>query len=57
MPYFEYPMAFPDSPIISDLLDPRPEPDADGAIPVPDAPGLGYRLNEKVVDRYRVKPF
>jgi L-alanine-DL-glutamate epimerase-like enolase superfamily enzyme len=57
MPYFEYPMAFPDSPIISELLEPRPVPDEDGLIEVPRAPGLGYSLNEKVVERYRVKPF
>jgi len=57
MPYFEYPMAFPDSPIISDLLEPPLTPDRDGLIEVPTAPGLGVSLNEKVVERYRVKPF
>ena len=54
MPYFEYPMAFPDSPIISDLLDPPLVPDADGEIVVPNRPGLGFTLNEKVVEKYRV---
>jgi L-alanine-DL-glutamate epimerase-like enolase superfamily enzyme len=56
MPYFEYPMAFPDSPIISDLLDPPLVPDADGEIVVPNRPGLGFTLNEKVVEKYRVSP-
>jgi L-alanine-DL-glutamate epimerase-like enolase superfamily enzyme len=56
MPYIEYPMAFPDSPLISDLLVPHPAPDAQGTIEVPGAPGLGVTLNEKVVQRFRVKP-
>jgi L-alanine-DL-glutamate epimerase-like enolase superfamily enzyme len=56
MPYFEYPLAFPGSPIISELLDPPLAPDADGRIAVPRRPGLGFRLNERVVERYRVKP-
>lgn len=57
MPYFEYPIAIPDSPLISQLLDPPLVPDADGLIEVPRRPGLGVTLNEKVVERYRVKPF
>jgi L-alanine-DL-glutamate epimerase-like enolase superfamily enzyme len=56
MPYFEYPLAFPDSPLISELLDPPLVPDADGMIEVPTRPGLGFALNESVVDRYRVPP-
>lgn len=57
MPYFEYPIAYPDSPIISDLLVPRLEPGPDGRIEVPQRPGLGFELNERVVEQYRVAPF
>ncbi len=57
MPYFEYPIAFPDSPIISELLEPRLDIDPDGTIEVPRRPGLGFRLNEDVVRRYRVDPY
>jgi len=46
MPYFEYPLALPDSPLL---------PDTDGFIAVPDRPGLGFILNQKVVERFRVK--
>ncbi|HEY3342192.1 MAG TPA: mandelate racemase/muconate lactonizing enzyme family protein [Anaerolineae bacterium] len=56
MPYFEYPVAFPDSPIVSELLDPPLVPDADGSIEVPHRPGLGVRLNEDTVKRFRVEP-
>jgi L-alanine-DL-glutamate epimerase-like enolase superfamily enzyme len=56
MPFFEYPLAFPDSPIISQLLEPALAPDADGYIEVPRRPGLGFVLNEDVVKRFRVKP-
>ena len=56
MPYIEYPLAFPDSPIISELLDPPLEPDGDGLIEVPRRPGLGFVLNEEVIARYRVPP-
>ena len=56
MPYFEYPLAFPDSPTISELLDPPLVPDADGTINVPRRPGLGFELNEEVVSRFRVPP-
>jgi L-alanine-DL-glutamate epimerase-like enolase superfamily enzyme len=56
MPYFEYPIAFPDSPIISELLEPRLAPDADGTIAVPQRPGLGFQLNEDVVRAFRVEP-
>ena len=57
MPYLEYPIAHPDSPIVSELLKPTLEPDADGRIAVPRRPGLGFRLNPRVLDRYRVAPF
>jgi L-alanine-DL-glutamate epimerase-like enolase superfamily enzyme len=57
MPYFEYPIAFPDSPIISELLIPNPAPDQDGFIEVPNRPGLGFALNEDVVEKYRVNPY
>lgn len=56
MPYFEYPCAVPDSPIISELLLPKPLPDKDGFIEVPERPGLGFELNRQTVDRYRVDP-
>lgn len=56
-PFIEYPIAFPDSPLISQLLDPPLAPDEDGLIEVPRRPGLGFALNEKVVERHRVKPF
>ena len=56
MPYFETPIAFPDSPIISELLTPAVEVDADGFIEVPDRPGLGFELNEDVVKQFRVAP-
>jgi L-alanine-DL-glutamate epimerase-like enolase superfamily enzyme len=57
MPYFEFPIAFPDSPIISELLEPRLELESDGTIVVPQRPGLGFRLNEAVVRDYRVEPY
>lgn len=57
MPYFEYAIAYPDSPVISQLLKPPLQVDADGMIAVPKRPGLGFNLNEDVVARYRVAPF
>ena len=57
MPYIEFPIAFPDSPVISDLLEPRLELEGDGTIAVPQRPGLGFRLNEDVVRDYRVEPY
>jgi L-rhamnonate dehydratase len=54
MPYFEYSLAFPDSPVISELLDPPIVVNSDGTIDVPRRPGLGVRLNEQTIDRYRV---
>ena len=56
MPYFETPMVFPDSPIISELLVPLVEVDADGFIEVPKRPGLGFELNEDVVKKFRGAP-
>jgi L-alanine-DL-glutamate epimerase-like enolase superfamily enzyme len=54
MPYIEYPLAFPDSPLITDLLVPALRPDAEGWIEVPRRPGLGFVLDEALVKRYRV---
>jgi L-alanine-DL-glutamate epimerase-like enolase superfamily enzyme len=56
MPYIEFPLAFPDSPLISQLLLPELVPGPDGLIAVPERPGLGFELNEEVVARYRVPP-
>ena len=56
MPFFEFPMAFPNSPVISDLLVPKLDVASDGTIEVPQRPGLGFELNEEVVQRYRVDP-
>jgi L-alanine-DL-glutamate epimerase-like enolase superfamily enzyme len=55
-PYFEYPVAFPPSPLVSGLLLPALEPEPDGWITVPRRPGLGFTLDEDVVKRYRVPP-
>ena len=57
MPYIEYPMAFPDSPLISRLLTPRLEVSPDGTIEVPQRPGLGFELDEDTVARYREDPY
>jgi len=57
MSFFEFPVAFPGSPLISDLLEPRMELNIDGTITVPRRPGLGFRLNEDVVREFRVDPF
>jgi L-alanine-DL-glutamate epimerase-like enolase superfamily enzyme len=57
MPYFEYPIAFPDSPTISGLLDPPIEIRPDGLVEVPDRPGLGVELNEDVLNKYRAEPY
>jgi L-alanine-DL-glutamate epimerase-like enolase superfamily enzyme len=56
MPYFETPLAFPDSPIISELLVPELSLNAEGRIPVPQRPGLGFELNKDTVERFRVAP-
>lgn len=55
-PFIEFPLAFPHSPIIENLLTPALTLDADGTIPLSDRPGLGFELNEDVVARYRVDP-
>ena len=56
-PFIEFPLAFPQSPAIADLLTPRLELNTDGTIPVPDRPGLGFSLNEEVVEQFRVEPY
>ena len=56
MPYFEFPMEFPPSPIVDDLISPRIEILADGTIEVPHRPGLGFELNEDVVAEFRIDP-
>jgi len=56
MPYIEYPIAIPHSPLITDLLVPELKPDGKGWIEVPRRPGLGFTLNQEIVQRYRVKP-
>src|SRR5215831_8320431 len=56
MPYIEYPIEIPPSPLITELLVPELKPDAQGWIDVPRRPGLGFALNEEIVKRYRVKP-
>ena len=56
MPYFELPIASPDSPMISELLDPVFEIAPDGTVAVPNRPGFGFELNEDVTSRYRVDP-
>jgi L-alanine-DL-glutamate epimerase-like enolase superfamily enzyme len=54
MPYIEYPVAFPESLLVSELLIPALRPDKDGWIEVPKRPGLGFTLNEDLVKRCRV---
>ena len=56
MPYVEFPVAFPPSPLISELLVPKLAPDSKGWLEVPKRPGLGFTLNEEIVRRYRVPP-
>ena len=56
-PFIEFPLAFPQSPAIVDLLTPRLELNTDGTITVPDRPGLGFSLNEEVVNQFRVEPY
>ena len=57
MPYFEFPIAFPPSPLVENLLIPQFEISVDGTISVPDRPGLGFELNEDVVSDFRVDPY
>ena len=56
MPYIEFPMASPDSPLISRLLTPSLEAGPDGTIEVPKRPGLGFELDGDILYRYRVDP-
>lgn len=56
MPYIEMPSPYPYSPLISELLDP-PLKLRGGYLDVPTRPGLGFELNEKIVEKYRVEPF
>jgi L-alanine-DL-glutamate epimerase-like enolase superfamily enzyme len=42
------------NPLRSELFDEPIEVDADGKVRLPDRPGLGVRLNQATVDRYRV---
>jgi L-rhamnonate dehydratase len=57
MPYFEFPIAFPASPLVENLLLPNFEIAADGTKEVPDRPGLGFELNEDVISEFRVDPY
>jgi len=57
MPYFEYPIAFPSTPLVDDLLLPYFEIAEDGTMEVPDRPGLGFELNEDVLTEFRVDPY
>ena len=57
MPYFEFPIAFPASPLVENLLLPNFEIAPDGSMEVPDRPGLGFELNEEVISDFRVDPY
>jgi L-alanine-DL-glutamate epimerase-like enolase superfamily enzyme len=57
MPYIEFPIAFPPSPVIEDLLVPKLTANADGTIDVPERPGLGFELNEDVIKDYGTPPY
>ncbi|MDA0597250.1 MAG: mandelate racemase/muconate lactonizing enzyme family protein [Chloroflexi bacterium] len=57
MPYFEFPIAFPASPLVENLLLPNFEIAPDGTMEVPDRPGLGFELNEDVISEFRVDPY
>ncbi|MBT3996060.1 MAG: mandelate racemase/muconate lactonizing enzyme family protein [Chloroflexi bacterium] len=57
MPYFEFPIAFPASPLVENLLLPNFEIAPDGTMEVPDRPGLGFELNEEVISDFRVDPY
>ena len=57
MPYFEFPIAFPASPLVENLLLPNFEIALDGTMEVPDRPGLGFELNEEVISEFRVDPY
>jgi L-alanine-DL-glutamate epimerase-like enolase superfamily enzyme len=55
MPFIEMPSPDPYSPLISELLKPDPIVQ-NGYLEVPKRPGLGFKLNEATVDKYRVEP-
>jgi L-alanine-DL-glutamate epimerase-like enolase superfamily enzyme len=57
MPYFEFPIAFPATPLVENLLLPNFEIAEDGTMEVPDRPGLGFELNEDVISEFRVDPY
>ena len=57
MPYFEFPIAFPASPLVENLLLPNFEIAPDGTMEVPDRQGLGFELNEDVISEFRVDPY
>jgi L-alanine-DL-glutamate epimerase-like enolase superfamily enzyme len=57
MPYFEFPIAFPPSPLVENLLLPNFEIAPDGTMEVPDRPGLGFELNEEIISDFRVDPY
>ncbi len=43
--------------VVEDLLTPRIEVGADYTVAVPDRPGLGFDLSERVVGKYRVEQY
>ena len=57
MPYFEFPLAFPKTPLVTDLLIPKINLLENGNIEVPNRPGLGFDLNEDVIKEYGVDPY
>ena len=57
MPYFEFPLAFPKTPLVTDLLIPKINILENGNIEVPNRPGLGFDLNEDVIKEYGVDPY
>jgi L-alanine-DL-glutamate epimerase-like enolase superfamily enzyme len=56
MPYIEYPFPIPPSSLVSELVEPSLLP-KNGLIDVPKSPGLGIKLNEKFIEKYRVDAF
>jgi L-alanine-DL-glutamate epimerase-like enolase superfamily enzyme len=57
MPYFEFPIAFPATPLVENLLLPNFVIANDGTMEVPNRPGLGFELNEDVISEFRVDPY
>jgi L-rhamnonate dehydratase len=55
MPYVEMPSPLPFSPLVSELLVPDIAP-KDGYVEVPQKPGLGFQLNEKIIEKYKSEP-